>query len=125
MAYRWEISADGLTYTFHLRPGLVWSDGAPLTSQDFLWSWRRVLKPETASRNAGLLFAIENAQAFNAGTITDERQIGVAAPDDSTFVVRLASPTSYFLFLTQYYTFEPVPRDARPEYHRHHSSRYR
>lgn len=116
MAYRWEISPDGRTYTFHLRPGLLWSDGSALTAQDFLWAWRRVLKPETASRNAGLLFPIENAQAFNAGTIADERRIGVAAPDDSTFVVRLAAPTSYFLFLTQYYTFEPVPRRVIEKY---------
>ena len=109
-AYRWEISADGLTYTFHLRPGLQWSDGTPLTSQDFLWSWRRVLRPETASRNASLLYPIVNAEAFNLGHLADESQVGIAAPDDSSFVVRLASPTSYFLFMTQYYTFLPVPR---------------
>jgi len=111
-AYRWEIGADGLTYTFHLRPGLKWSDGASLTTRDFLWSWRRALRPETASRNASLLYAIENAEAFNQGEITDERRIGLEAPDESTFVVRLAKPTSYFLFLTQYYTFLPVPRAA-------------
>lgn len=115
-AYRWEISADGRTYTFHLRPGLVWSDGSPLGAEDFLWSWRRALRPETASRNAGLLFPIENAQAFNEGQLTDETKIGLTAPDDSTFVVRLASPTSYFLFLTQYYTFLPVPRRVVEKY---------
>ena len=111
-AYRWEISADGRTYVFHLRPGLMWSDGTPLTAGDFVWSWRRALRPQTASRNASLLYSIENAEAFNQGEITDEERIGVAAPDDSTFVVRLAAPTSYFLFLTQYYTFLPVPRAA-------------
>jgi oligopeptide transport system substrate-binding protein len=109
-AYRWELSADGRTYTFHLRPGLRWSDGTPLTSRDFLWSWRRALRPETASRSASLLYAIENAEAFNQGRVTDEGSLGLAAPDDSTFVVRLAQPTPYFLFLTQYYTFLPVPR---------------
>ena len=109
-AYRWEISSDGLTYTFHLRPGLKWSDGSPLTAQDFLWTWRRVIRPETASRNANLMYPILNAEAFNKGEISDITAVGVSAPDDSTFVVRLASPTSYFLFLTQYYTFLPVPR---------------
>ncbi len=109
-AYRWEMSADGRTYTFHLRPGLKWSDGTSLTAQDFLWSWRRVLRPETASRNASLLYSIENAEVFNQGKISDESSLGLAAPDDSTFVARLAQPTPYFLFLTQYYTFLPVPR---------------
>lgn len=109
-AYRWEISPDGLTYTFHLRPGLRWSDGTSLGARDFLWSWQRVLRPETASRSASLLYAIENAQAFNQGRITDESMLGLSTPDDSTFVVRLAQPTPYFLFLTQYYTFLPVPR---------------
>src|SRR6185369_6019149 len=70
-AYRWEISPDALTYTFHLRPGLVWSDGSPLTARDFVYSWRRVLKPETVARNASLLYPLKNAEAFNKGTITD------------------------------------------------------
>ena len=115
-AYRWEISADGRTYTFHLRPHLVWSDGTPVTAGDFVWSWTRVLRPETAGRNAGLLYPIENAQEFNQGQLTDETRLGLAAPDDSTFVVRLAAPTSYFLFLCQYYTFCPVPRRVVERY---------
>jgi ABC-type oligopeptide transport system substrate-binding subunit len=109
-AYRWELSADGRTYTFHLRPGLAWSDGRPLTAEDFRWSWVRVLRPETASRYSGLLYLLENGKAFNKGEITDERLVGVAAPDDSTLVVRLEQPTPYFLYLTQYYTLLPVPR---------------
>jgi oligopeptide transport system substrate-binding protein len=109
-AYRWEVGAGGRVYTFHLRPGLRWSDGTPLGARDFLWSWLRVLRPGTASRNAGLLYPIDNAQAFNQGRIEDESRVGLSAPDDSTFVVRLAQPTPYFLFLTQFYTFVPVPR---------------
>ena len=109
-AYRWEISADGLTYTFHLRPGLVWSDGVPVTARDYVWSWRRVLSPATASRNAGNLYSIRNAESFNKGLLADSTQVGVAAPDDSTFVVTLRDPTAYFLFLTSYYTFMPTPR---------------
>lgn len=109
-AYRWDVSADGLTYTFHLRPGLTWSDGNPVTAEDFRWSWLRVLRPATAARYAGMLFPVVNAEAFNKGEIQDERQVGLAAPDDSTFVVRLSSPVSYFLYLTQFYTCLPVPR---------------
>ncbi len=111
-AYRWSTSANGLTYTFHLRPGLVWTDGAPLTAGDFVYAWRRVLSPTTASRNANLLYPIANAEAFNQGTLTDSTKVGVAAPDESTLVVTLARPTAYFLFLTAYYTFLPVPRRA-------------
>jgi len=109
-AYRWERSDDGLVYTFHLRPGLQWADGTPLTSQDFLWSWRRVLSPATASRNASLMYAIRGAEEFQKGRLADSTLVGLAAPDDSTFVVMLAQPTAYFLTLTTFYTFMPVPR---------------
>jgi len=109
-AYRWEMSADGLTYRFHFRPALTWWDGTPLTSRDFAWSWRRALLPATASRNASLLYAIRGAEDYNKGVVSDTSALGIATPDDSTFVVTLAQPTAYFLFLTTYYTFLPVPR---------------
>jgi ABC-type oligopeptide transport system substrate-binding subunit len=109
-AYRWDVSGDGRTYTFHLRPGLRWSDGHPVTAEDFRWSWIRVLRPETASRYASFLFPVAKAEAFNKGDVKDEREVGLAAPDESTFVVRLESPVSYFLYLCQYYTCLPVPR---------------
>ncbi len=111
-AARWETSADGLTWTFHLRPGLVWSDGVPLTALDFVWSWLRVLSPATAARNAGLLYAIAGAEGFNRGAVTDPSHVGLAAPDDTTLVVRLASPVPYLLQLAAYPTWLPVPRHA-------------
>jgi ABC-type oligopeptide transport system substrate-binding subunit len=109
-AYRWDISPDGLTYAFHLRPGLAWTDGHPVTAEDFRWSWVRVLRPATGARYANLLDCVHNATAFTNGTLTDERQVGIAAPDDSTLVVTLVAPTAYFLDLTQFYTLLPVPR---------------
>ena len=111
-AYRWEISRDGLTYTFHLRPGLEWSDGTPLTARDFVWEWLRVLRPVNAARYASLLYPIENAEAFSRGELTDSTRVGVTARDDSTLIVRLRAPTAYFLFLTAFYTFLPAPRHA-------------
>ncbi|HEX7878053.1 MAG TPA: ABC transporter substrate-binding protein, partial [Candidatus Eisenbacteria bacterium] len=63
MAERWDVSADGLTYTFHLRRA-EWSDGHPVTAQDFLWSWRRVIAPGSTARYAGLLFYVKNAEAY-------------------------------------------------------------
>jgi len=109
-AYRWELSDQGRTYTFHLRPGIQWSDGRPVTAGDFRWSWLRVLRPETASRYASFLSPVVNAEAFNKGDVKDDRQVGLEAPDDSTFVVHLASPVPYFLYLCQFYTCLPVPR---------------
>lgn len=109
-AARWDVSPDGLVYTFHLRPGLTWADGVPLTARDFLWSWRRVLSPATGSRYAGFLYAVKNGEAFNKRELADSTQVGLAAPDDSTFIVTLAQPTPYFLQLTTFYTTLPVPR---------------
>lgn len=110
LAYRWELSEDGLTYTFHLRPGLQWSDGTVLNAHDFVYSWRRALSPVTASRNSSLFYAIRDAEPYSKGEILDSTRVGVAAPDDSTFVVTLESPTPYFLTLCTFYTFMPVPR---------------
>ena len=109
-AERWDISPDQRTYTFHLRRGLRWSDGHAVTAGDFLYGWQRALSPTLGSRNSGMLTPILNADRYNKGEITDSTQVGIAAPDDSTFVVQLASPTPYFLYLTAYYTFLPAPR---------------
>jgi oligopeptide transport system substrate-binding protein len=109
MAHRWEMSPDGLVYTFHLRQAR-WSDGRPVTAGDFLYAWRRVLNPETAARYAGQLYYLRNAEAYNKKRISDPAQVGVAAPDDSTLVVTLEHPTPYFLDLLSFYTFMPVPR---------------
>jgi oligopeptide transport system substrate-binding protein len=109
-AYAWDVSADGLVYTFHLRRGLVWSDGTPLGARDFLWSWRRVLDPTSGARNASLLFPIRGAEAFNRGDTHDVNTLGLEARDDTTFIVTLERPTAWFLSLTSFYAFMPVPR---------------
>ncbi len=111
-AERWEVSPDGLVYTFHLRRGIRWSDGRPVTAEDFRWSWLRVLKPATASRYASTLLPIRGAARYNSGELTDSSAVGIAAPDDSTLVVTLERPTAYFLYLTQFYTALPVRRDV-------------
>jgi len=115
-AYRWDLSTDGKTYTFHLRPGIEWSDGRPVTAHDFRWSWLRVLKPETAARYASFLYGVVNAEAYNRGELADENEVGLEAPDDSTFIVHLAAPVPYFLYLTQFYTCLPVPHWAIEEH---------
>lgn len=107
-AERWETSADRLTWTFHLRPNLKWSDGSPLTAADFVRSWRRLLTPSIGAENAYYLHAIRNAEAFNKGQTNDPAAIGVAAPDDRTLVVTLARPTPYFAALTAQPATYPV-----------------
>jgi oligopeptide transport system substrate-binding protein len=109
-AQAWEISADRTTYTFHLRPGLRWTNGDPLTAEDFLYSWRRVLEPTVGSRYASLLYPIAGAEAYNKRESRDPASIGLSAPDAHTFVVRLSHPTPYFLFSVSFYTFLPVHR---------------
>jgi len=107
-AERWACSADGLTWTFHLRPGLQWSNGEPLTADDFVQSWRRNLTPAFASAYAYLLFPIRNAEPFNSGKITDPAALGLAAPDARTVVITLERPTAYLPSLTANAAWYPV-----------------
>lgn len=108
VAERWEISDDRLTYTFHLRSDSFWSTGEPVTAQDFVNSWRRVLEPETGADYATLLHVIANAKAYSEGTLRDFAEVGVKASDPKTLFVRLANPTPYFIDLCSFITFAPV-----------------
>ena len=105
----YNVSEDGLTYTFDLRDGAVWSDGTPVTAGDFVFSLRRILAPETAAQYAFLLYPILNAEAANTGAGPVE-DIGVRAIDDDTLEFTLAAPTPYFLELLTHYTAFPVPQ---------------
>ena len=111
-AERWEIADQGRVYTFHLRPGIRWSDGRPVTAADFRWAWLRVLSPATGSRNAGTLAVIRGAARYTAGTLTEPDSVGIRAVDDRTLVVTLERPTAYFLHLTQLPAMLPVRRDV-------------
>lgn len=115
-AERWEVSSDLTLYTFHLRKGAVWSDGHPLTAHDFVYSWRRILDPKTASRYASMLYYIENGEAFNVGKVKDASKLGVRALDDYTLEVKLRQPVSYFLSLTAHETYMPVPAHVVERY---------
>jgi oligopeptide transport system substrate-binding protein len=95
-AERFEVSADGLTYTFHLRARGQWGNGDPVTAADFVESYRRVLAPATAAPKASVFFAVKNARAFLAGEIADFSAVGFRAPDARTLVVTLAQPTPRF-----------------------------
>ncbi len=92
-AQRWETSTDGLTWTFHLRPDLKWSDGEPLTAKTFRDSFARALAPTIASEYAYVLYPIKNAARYNAGEFPDFVAVGVKAVDDTTLTIELERPT--------------------------------
>ncbi len=108
IAQSWDISPDAKTYTFHLRPDARWSNGAPVTANDFVDSWKRTLLPETAAEYAYVMYHIKNAEAFNEGKITDFSLVGVHAIDAQTLRVELQDPTPYFLDLCSYVPYLPV-----------------
>lgn len=111
VAEKWEISPDGLTYTFHLRD-TKWSDGVPVKAQDFEYSILRLLDQKTAAPYAEVMgFYIKNAAKFYSGEITDKSQVGVKASDDKTLVITLENPTGYFLRLLGFVCFLPSRED--------------
>lgn len=108
VAESWRASADGLEWTFRLRDGLKWSNGDALTADDFVQSWRRALKPELAADNAWYLFALKNAEAYNAKTIPEAAAIGCRSPDARTLVLTLERPTPYLPALVSLPAWFPV-----------------
>lgn len=110
VAERWDVSADGLTWTFHLRATARWSNGDPVTARDFAFSFQRILTPALGSTYSYMLWVIRNAEAFNKGTITDFSAVGVEAVDDRTLRVRLNHPVPYLPALAAHMTWLPVHR---------------
>lgn len=108
MAESYEISEDGLTWTFKLRDA-KWSDGVPVTADDFEFAFRRILDPATAAEYASLLFLIKNAQPYYEGTV-EEDEFGVRAIDEKTLEIRLEYPAPYLPGLLKHYTSFPVPK---------------
>lgn len=134
-----EVSSDRLTYVFQLRPDVKWSDGDPVTAHDFVYSFQRLLWPDTAADYSNLLFVVDGAEAFfkwrsdqlaafarsNRGQASSpqaaetlfeeaqrrfERTVGVTALDDRTLQIRLARPCAYLLDLLAFAVCSPVHR---------------
>ncbi len=108
-AAHWDISRDGLTYTFYLDPEGRWSDGEPVRAEDFVWSWRRLVDPRTGAGHARMLAVVSNARAVLSGELAPE-ELGVSALNDTTFQVSLDAPTPYFLGLLSHPVTYPVHR---------------
>jgi len=124
VAERWDVSPDGLRYTFYLRPDARWSDGRPVTAEDFAYSWRRVLTPATAAEYAYMLYPIRGAKAYYEAALADAKappgaprradwsKVGVRVEGPHRLVIELAQPTAYFLDLTAFHTYLPVRKDV-------------
>jgi ABC-type oligopeptide transport system substrate-binding subunit/class 3 adenylate cyclase/ribosomal protein L40E len=110
VARNWEMLEDGRKYVFHLRDDVRWSDGAPVTAEDFWYGWKRVLDPATGSPNASLLYDVKGARAFHQGDASAPDSVGVRALGEFTLVVELEEPTGYFLHLLTHNATYPVPR---------------
>lgn len=95
-AESWTVSDDGKTYTFKLRQGATWSDGSPVTADDFVFSWRRLQDPATGAEYASMLYVIQGAEEINTGKAAPDT-LGVKAVDANTLEVSLKAPTPYFL----------------------------
>lgn len=114
MAASWDISPDGLTYTFHLRDS-KWSDGKPVTAQNFEYGMKRLLDPKTASGYAFIGMALKNASKVNKGEMSLD-ELGVKAIDEKTLEIKLENPTGYFLSMLSMMQFAPAREDYVTEY---------
>ncbi|MFZ9747231.1 MAG: ABC transporter substrate-binding protein, partial [Opitutaceae bacterium] len=94
VAERWEVSADGLTYTFRLRGDARWSDGRPVTARDFTASFQRILTPSLAADYANMLYILRGAEAFHKGGGRDFTPVGAEAVDDRTLRLPLHHPAA-------------------------------
>ena len=127
LAQKYEVSDDGLTWTFHLRDGLKWSDGSDFTANDFVYSWQRMVDPDIAAPYAetvlGMVEGYDEAigkpdENGNQTTTPDITKLRVEAPDDKTFVVHMSHPTPYFDKLAAFAALSPVKKDvveAKPD----------
>ncbi len=121
LAQKYEISDDQLTWTFHLRDGLKWSDGSDFTAEDFVYSWQRIVDPNVAAPYAQTVLgmvegydeAIGKPDAEGNTTIDpDPTKLKVEAPDDKTLIVHMAKPTPYFDKLAAFVSLSPVKKDV-------------
>jgi|TARA_B110000483_G_scaffold99953_1_gene122611 oligopeptide transport system substrate-binding protein len=110
IAERWDISDDGRIYRFYLRSNAVWSNGDPITAEDFRWSWQRALMPALGNLYNYMLFPVVNAESFATGETDDFSQVGVRVIDQYILEVELNEPTPYILQLLDHYSTFPVHR---------------
>ena len=115
VAESWEANEDSTVYTFHLRPDAQWSDGTPITAEDFVYSWRRVLDPNTLSEYVSAMYFLQNGEQIANGEM-DLEELGVEAIDDQTLQVTLTGPMVFFPRIAATWTYFPVPKHIIDEH---------
>jgi oligopeptide transport system substrate-binding protein len=108
VAESWEVSEDGTKYVFNIRDSAKWSNGDPVTSNDFIYSWKRALTPELGNQYAYMLYPIVNAEAYNIGEIENFNLVGIRSLDEKKLEVNLRASTPYFLGLLDHDSTFPV-----------------
>jgi oligopeptide transport system substrate-binding protein len=116
LAEGWKLSADGRVYTFQIRTNAAWSTGEPITAEDFVWSWRRAVNPQTAADYASQYFYVKQGEAIYTGREKDLTRLGVRALGPQTLEVELNEPTPFFLELLASRVFMVVPRRTLEQY---------
>ena len=111
VAARWEVSPDGLAYTFVLRPDARWSNGEPVTADDFVFSFRRLMDPRTGAGYANILYTVKNARGVNTGRLPPDA-LGIRAVDPRTLEITLEHPAATFLDQLTHMTAMPVHRGS-------------
>jgi len=116
LAESWGVLDDGRRYIFHLRKNARWSDGKPVLADDFVYSWQRLIKPETAAEYAYFIYLVKNAREINSGEVKDVNQLGIRALDARTLEVELKEPAVYFPVITTFVVTYPQRKDLVERY---------
>ena len=115
-AESWTVSDDGKIYVFKLRKNGRWSNGDPVTADDFVWSWQRILTASLGSQYPDMLYYLEGAQEYHTGETDDFSTVGVKALDSHTLEVKLKAPTPFFTGLLSHYSTWPVHKETVLKY---------
>ena len=115
-AESWDISEDGKEYIFYLNKEAKWSNGEPVTSEDFIWSWKRILTASLGSQYPDMLYYLVGASEYHNGLTDNFDDVGIKAIDKYTLKVTLKSPTPFFLGLLSHYSTWPVHKDTVLKY---------
>ncbi|MGC6425233.1 MAG: peptide ABC transporter substrate-binding protein [Lentimonas sp.] len=116
VAQSWDVSTDGLIYTFHFDPSAKWSNGDRVTPEHFLYSFERILTPLLGAPYAYMLYPMRGAEQFHTGKLEDFSKVGVSIIDDHTLKIELEQATPYFLSLLAHNTWFPVHPPTIEEY---------
>ena len=112
VAESWTVSDDGKEYIFNLNKKAKWSNGDPVTADDFVWSWMRILTASLGSQYPDMLYYLEGAEEYHTGVTSNFDEVGVKAVDKYTLKVNLKNPTPFFIGMLSHYSTWPVHKET-------------